>query len=222
MINLEDSLDSNMSEELLAGGEYSQATSAEEEFDAVVGYLEEILMDDSFVSLQKDFCEKHCDVFEDTEENKLEYMGIFNDYTDKIEAFIVARLSERMENFSMEKLSNVLMNADEVTGDVFDMLMSFSDFDEFKGLILSHKFMNGMDDSMEGSPGEGGDGMLGVGLSVGVVNQSGQQLQVVSGGGGGEFDGGSPAPKKSAKEDNLSPLSREAKESALSPTNKNN
>jgi len=26
-----------------------------------------------------------------------------------------------------------------VTGDVFDMLMSFSDFEEFKGLMLSHK-----------------------------------------------------------------------------------
>jgi len=28
---------------------------------------------------------------------------------------------------------------DEVTGDVFDMLMSLSDFEEFRGVILAYK-----------------------------------------------------------------------------------
>jgi len=113
MINLEDSLDSNCSEELLFDGNDNNSTEAETEFDQLVGLLEEILMDEGFSSMQSSFCEEHCGVFEEGEENKLEYMPIFEEYTDKIETFIIGRLQERMEGFTMEKLSNVLMNADE-------------------------------------------------------------------------------------------------------------
>ena len=111
MINLEDSLDSNLSEEVLCTG---STTQQEQEFDTIVGHLETILMDDSFTSMQTSFCTSHCEVFEDTEENKLEYMDIFGRYTDMVEGFIVKELEDKIENFTMEKLSEVLMDADEV------------------------------------------------------------------------------------------------------------
>lgn len=35
--------------------------------------------------------------------------------------------------------SMIVKRSKDVTGDVIDMLLSFSDFGEFKGLMLSHK-----------------------------------------------------------------------------------
>jgi len=46
-----------------------------------VGAIEEILMDDDFIDHQNSFCKKHCDKFEDTDENKLIYTALFEEYT---------------------------------------------------------------------------------------------------------------------------------------------
>ena len=54
----------------------------DDEFDEVVGYLQEILMDPSFDKMQRDFCNRHCMKFDASEENKLIYMSVFNEYTD--------------------------------------------------------------------------------------------------------------------------------------------
>ncbi|XP_021561481.2 ADP-ribosylation factor-like protein 2-binding protein isoform X3 [Neomonachus schauinslandi] len=57
---------------------FSSASDAE--FDAVVGYLEDIIMDAEFQLLQRNFMDKYYQEFEDTEENKLTYTPIFNEY----------------------------------------------------------------------------------------------------------------------------------------------
>ena len=73
-------------------------------FDAIVGRLEDIMMgeraplhfdrcadmtmrtrsafaaDEDFQKLQSDFVRKHCVHFDDSEENKLIYIDIFNEY----------------------------------------------------------------------------------------------------------------------------------------------
>ena len=46
--------------------------------------------------------------FEATEENKLVYTTIFNEYTQTIEAFINQKLGEMVDNFSMERFISLL------------------------------------------------------------------------------------------------------------------
>ena len=40
--------------------------------------------------------------FEATEENKLSYMSIFKEYQETIEGYLMHRMSEDIEDFSME------------------------------------------------------------------------------------------------------------------------
>ncbi|XP_060248184.1 ADP-ribosylation factor-like protein 2-binding protein isoform X5 [Meriones unguiculatus] len=58
----------------------SFSSASDAEFDAVVGCLEDIIMDDEFQLLQRNFMDKYYQEFEDTEENKLTYTPIFNEY----------------------------------------------------------------------------------------------------------------------------------------------
>ncbi|KAG5190028.1 hypothetical protein JKP88DRAFT_141763, partial [Tribonema minus] len=60
----------------------------EVEFDRVVGALQEILLDDNLSRKQREFLDRHCHQFEDSAENKLEYTGIFNQYTEMIGGFL--------------------------------------------------------------------------------------------------------------------------------------
>ena len=109
-------------------------------FDEVVGAIESILIDPEFSQLQRSYCLKHCSKFDATEENKLCYTDIFDDYTELLESNIESRLCKMIPGFQLSKFAAMCQQRrDEMTGDVFDLLLSFSDFNEFKELILSHK-----------------------------------------------------------------------------------
>lgn len=58
-------------------------------------------MDPAFEQMQKQFSTANCMEFEATEENKLSYTTIFNQYQETIEAHINMRLVEEVEGFSM-------------------------------------------------------------------------------------------------------------------------
>ena len=58
------------------------------EFDTIVGALQEVLLDEKFEFMQKKFCNDHCMHFEATEENKLIYTDIFKKYHEIIETYI--------------------------------------------------------------------------------------------------------------------------------------
>lgn len=72
-------------------------------FDQVVGSLQELILDPEFETMQKKFSTSNCLQFEATEENKLCYMTIFQEYTSTIESYINTKLSEMVDNFSMER-----------------------------------------------------------------------------------------------------------------------
>ena len=57
-------------------------------FDDTVGILQEILLDEKFEMIQKNFFNENCMHFEATEENKLIYMDIFKKYQVTIETYI--------------------------------------------------------------------------------------------------------------------------------------
>ena len=136
-----DPMDMSMEEELLFGGDQGMGSSPEDQrFDSIVGCLEEVLMNPEFQLRQDQFCEEHCSKFFSDEENRLEYMPLFQEYSTLIETFIAERLTLHIEGFSMEEFQDMLENREgEICGDIFDLLLSLSDFQEFKDTMLSYK-----------------------------------------------------------------------------------
>jgi len=81
-------------------------------------------VDDAFQRRQMVFMDQHCDIFENTEENKLIYMTIFEDYvchshrlctyshsflqTKFVEKYIESYLRERIDGFSMDEFLPML------------------------------------------------------------------------------------------------------------------
>ncbi|XP_043448773.1 ADP-ribosylation factor-like protein 2-binding protein [Prionailurus bengalensis] len=115
----------------------SFSSASDAEFDAVVGYLEDIIMDDEFQLLQRNFMDKYYQEFEDTEENKLTYTPIFNEYISLVEKYIEEQLLERIPGFNMAPFTTTSQHHDdEVAGDIFDMLLTFTDFLAFKEMFL--------------------------------------------------------------------------------------
>uniref|UniRef100_A0A8C2VA73 ADP-ribosylation factor-like protein 2-binding protein n=1 Tax=Chinchilla lanigera TaxID=34839 RepID=A0A8C2VA73_CHILA len=126
-----------MSEESFA---FSISSPTEAEFDAVVGSIEDIIMDTKFQILQTNFMDKYYQEFEDTEENKLTYTPIFNEYLSLVEKYIEEQLLERIPKFNMSAFTTVLKHRkDEVADDIFNMLLTFTDFLAFKEMFLDYR-----------------------------------------------------------------------------------
>ena len=82
----------------------------------------------------------HCMTFEPTEENKLVYMDIFKQYTERLEAYIHGRLEAEIKDFSMEQFAAMLPDRkNEIDEDLMELLLSFSDFGLFKDIMLSRR-----------------------------------------------------------------------------------
>ncbi|XP_041693285.1 ADP-ribosylation factor-like protein 2-binding protein isoform X1 [Coregonus clupeaformis] len=58
----------------------SNSSDVDAAFDAVIGSIEDLIMEDDFQHLHQRFMEKHYLEFDDSEENKLTYTPIFNKY----------------------------------------------------------------------------------------------------------------------------------------------
>nr|XP_060644311.1 ADP-ribosylation factor-like protein 2-binding protein [Anolis sagrei ordinatus] len=118
----------------------SISSPSDAEFDAVVGYLEDIIMDDDFQLIQRSFMDKYYQEFDDTEENKLIYTPIFNEYICLIEKYIEEKLLDRIPGFSMSAFTlSLQQHKDEIAGDIFDMLLTFTDFLAFKEMFLDYR-----------------------------------------------------------------------------------
>ncbi|XP_071423491.1 ADP-ribosylation factor-like protein 2-binding protein isoform X3 [Pithys albifrons albifrons] len=116
------------------------STTSDEEFDVVVGYLEDIIMDDDFQIIQRSFLEKHYQEFDDSEENKLIYTDIFNEYISLVEKYIEEKLLDRIRGFDMVAFTVSLeQHKDEMPGDIFDLLLTFTDFLAFKEMFLEYR-----------------------------------------------------------------------------------
>lgn len=106
-------------------------------FDQVVGCLQDIILNPQFDQMQKSFSVENCMQFEATEENKLVYTSIFQKYTATIESYINEKLTEMVDNFSMERFIVLLeTRKDQIEEPIYDLLLSFSDFSSFKEMML--------------------------------------------------------------------------------------
>ena len=110
-------------EEVILGSS-NPGSADDQEFDTIVGCLEDLLISEEFSDVQSAFCREYCGVFEAGEESKLVYTDVFEQYTELIEGHIQGYLSEVHPGFEMAKFGAMLADrGDEITGDVFDMLM---------------------------------------------------------------------------------------------------
>lgn len=78
-------------------------------FDEVIGHIECLVMEDeSFQNILNQFLENYYDKFDDAEENKIEYMEIYQLYTCALETFLVNSLNQRMGFFDMDRFASEL------------------------------------------------------------------------------------------------------------------
>lgn len=115
---------------------------SDKEFHTIIGHIEDILLDETFLKKHKDFLEKYWHEFSDAEENKLCYTDIFKEYSDTIEKHIEEELVKQIPQFNMSMFELELeKRQDELEGEIFEILETFSDFLSFKGMFLDYKSM---------------------------------------------------------------------------------
>ena len=109
-------------------------------FDCFVEKLQEIVIEDEFENLQNEFCEKYYKIFEDKNENKLEYTEIFNKYTKLIENYLEKNLIKRVSQFNVNDFYKMLESKKfKIDEQLLDILINFADFQNFKQLMLDYK-----------------------------------------------------------------------------------
>jgi len=109
-------------------------------FDAIIGKLEEIIMDEDFNAQTTEFMQNNCLHFERGDEHKLEYTDIFEQYTTLIEEHVERGLRDGIPDFCMETFLGLLeTRQDEIGDDLTDMLLSMSDFEVFKEQMVEYR-----------------------------------------------------------------------------------
>ncbi|XP_008468165.1 ADP-ribosylation factor-like protein 2-binding protein isoform X2 [Diaphorina citri] len=112
----------------------------ENRFHQIIGSIEDILIDVEFSNLQLHFLEKYWMEFEDVDENKFIYMDIFQEYTQSIEALLENKLAACIPDFDMHQfISDLMSRKEELDGEVFEMLFTLTDFNEFKEMFLDYR-----------------------------------------------------------------------------------
>jgi len=118
----------------------SPSTDSEELFDEIIGHIEDIIMDDDFQALQNSFMEQYYEEFEDCEENKFIYTDIHQNYIQLLETFLEQQLCARVAEFSMSSfLSQLSRQRKELEGEIFEMLLTFTDFEAFKEMMVDFR-----------------------------------------------------------------------------------
>lgn len=111
-------------------------------FDEIIGHIEDILLEDEFHAIQTKFLDNYWDVFDAVEENKLIYMDIFNEYNKAVEIYIVNYLQKVIPHFNIDQFLEYLNNRqNELEGEVFEVLSTFTDFVAFKEMFLDYRAM---------------------------------------------------------------------------------
>ena len=118
----------------------SRSSAKDTQFDLVIGHIEDIVVDHTFQTKQMDFFDKHYTEFEDTEENKLTYTPIYQDYVSMLEKHIESELIKRMPSFNMKNFLKLLNERkNDISEELHELLLSFTDFLTFKELMIDHK-----------------------------------------------------------------------------------
>ena len=97
-------------------------------------------MEEKFQDIQDQFMNKNYKHFEDNDENKLIYTTVHNEYVKLIETYLDTELKRKVPKFSMDEfLKSLSSRREELEGEIFELLLSFDDFIEFKQHMLNFK-----------------------------------------------------------------------------------
>jgi ADP-ribosylation factor 2-binding protein len=132
--------------------------------EKAVQAVDEVLTEPEFMGALKDFTGMHCDIFEPSDENKLEYTPIFEKYAGLVEQYVDRRLVEKgvdLEKFMTDLPAYIdSPGAHPRTGAVLELLTSFDSFIAFKDMMLEAKkakAADGKDGSKDAEKGFSGD-----------------------------------------------------------------
>ena len=89
---------------------------------------------------QNKFLNENSDFFEDAEENKFEYTQVFEEYQSLIESILFDKITKVHPDFDAELFVNKLQALDKngqfKEQELSDIMLSFTDFQIFKNLVL--------------------------------------------------------------------------------------
>ena len=109
-------------------------------FDTFAEALQDIVIDEEFEKMQNDFCEKYYKVFEEKDENKLEYTKIFNEYTKTTEEFLEKELEKRVKEYKVDEFYKLLESKEfKIDEQLLDTLLDLSEFNNFKEMMINYK-----------------------------------------------------------------------------------
>lgn len=105
-----------------------------------MGTLQDLLVEEDFEMLLDKFVSENAEIFEDSEENKLEYIPIFKKYKQVVENHLQKRLKEEIPGFTMKRMEELMIeNKEDIDENVLDTLKTFEDFLAFKETMLLYK-----------------------------------------------------------------------------------
>ena len=118
-------------------------TGISQENQAVFKTISDLVMGSEFNTASVEFMQKHMNVFEDTDENKLEYSTIHEEYIQILEGTIDSKLFQtysepQIKAFYDDFKDNSAQYA-KINEDVVDTLYGFVDFNKFKKQMLEVK-----------------------------------------------------------------------------------
>ena len=112
-----------------------------ERFDRIIGLIEDMIMDEEFRSIQQAFLTKYASEFDpELDENKLIYTDIHREYLRIVEEFVINRIKSSQPDFDLEVFMKQLESRqEELEGEIFEFLLTFTDFLAFKEWMLDHR-----------------------------------------------------------------------------------
>ncbi len=138
-------------------------------FDKFAEALQDIVIEDEFEKMQNDFCEKYYKIFEEKDENKLEYTKIFNEYTKTTEEFLEKELKKRVKEYNIDDFYKLLESKKfKIDEQLLDTLLDLSEFNNFKEMMLNYKREKGNDNKNKIQ--------LGIQVEKAPVNKEGKNI----------------------------------------------
>lgn len=112
-----------------------------EQFDQTIGLIEDMIMDEEFRSIQQAFLTKYAHEFDpELDENKLIYTDIHREYLTIVEDFVLNKIKRSQPKFDLDLFMKQLESRqDELEGEIFEFLLTFTDFLAFKEWMLDHR-----------------------------------------------------------------------------------
>lgn len=112
--------------------------SSTEEWDWIFDFVLQFLESDKFDSSVMNFVDERCHLFEDVDENKLEYTSIHHEFCDYVELLLSSNLNELGINTDvfLESCTKA-RSARDINNTVYERLVAMDDFSTFKKIMVN-------------------------------------------------------------------------------------